>query len=291
MAHRVRVCSCRFSAAPPIDAAGNMKSGGGGDRDTLLVWLPYEMYPGRRSVQFEATLIEKLEKETETYPDARYTIFVESLEGISRAFSEIANARGIKIRVPVQFFDAPFRVEESPDVASAIKLLRDVSLISKRVPQPFLHAKHDGGRLSGSDLLVHIRKDLESQVGPCIRFVVGSAGAGKSVLFQSLFAIMYRDFIDQKNRLNLSHRPIPFTPEHLRSTYTIRTSALVDSFSDTARSPKGIDFHAAIIAQEEPNHSLLARCHDYRVEDGMGLLPESRACCYLVRIADMCKPQ
>jgi hypothetical protein len=27
MAHRVRVCSCRFSAAPPIDAAGNMKSG------------------------------------------------------------------------------------------------------------------------------------------------------------------------------------------------------------------------------------------------------------------------
>jgi hypothetical protein len=66
--------------------------------------------------------------------------------------------------------------------------------------------------------------------------------------------------------------------------------ALVDCLSDTARSPKGIDFHAAIIAQEEPNHSLLARCHDYRVEDGMGLLPDSRACCYLVRTADMCKP-
>jgi hypothetical protein len=38
--------------------------------------------------------------------------------------------------------------------------------------------------------------------------------------------------------------------------------ALVDCLSDTARSPKDIDFHAVIIAQEEPNHSLLARCHD-----------------------------
>jgi hypothetical protein len=71
---------------------------------------------------------------------------------------------------------------------------------------------------------------------PCIRFIVGNAGAGKSVLFQGLFAILYRHFIDLKIKLTLSPRPIPFIPQHLRSTYTIRTLALVDSFlrSDVA---------------------------------------------------------
>jgi hypothetical protein len=40
----------------------------------------------------------------------------------------------------------------------------------------------------------------------------------------------------KKSRLNLSQRPIPFVPQHLRTTYSVRTLALVDSFlrSDVA---------------------------------------------------------
>jgi hypothetical protein len=207
----------------------------GGDRHTLLLWLPREMFPGRTFAQIESTFVDRLEQDTKRYPDARYTILVDALEGISRGFTEVASALGIRIRVPVQFFDAPFRVEESPESLSAIKSLRDVSEI-KRVPQPYSRNTHDGQNINGPDLLLHLRQEFGSYKQPCIRFIVGSAGAGKSVLFKSLFAIIYRNFIDQKNRLNLSPRPIPFVPEHLRETYAIRTFALVESFlrSDVA---------------------------------------------------------
>jgi hypothetical protein len=177
------------------------KPGVGGDRDTLLVWLPRQLFPDRRFSQIEGSLFGRLEKDIERYPDARYTVLIDSLEGVSRAFTEFANARGLKIRVPVQFFDAPFRVEESPEAASAIKSLRDDSQLSKRVPQPFSSRAPDPYSTAGDDLLLHFRKTFASQSGPRIHFVVGSAGAGKSVLFKSLFAIMYRDFIDQKSRL------------------------------------------------------------------------------------------
>jgi hypothetical protein len=212
------------------------KPGVGGDRDTLLVWLPRQLFPDRRLSQIEVSFFARLERDIERYPDARYTVLVDSLGGISRAFTEFASARGVKIRVPVQFFDAPFRVEESPEAASAIKSLRDVSELNRRVPQPFSSHAQDSKGIIETDLLRHLRDAFATQTGPNIRFVVGSAGAGKSVLFRSLFGIMYRDFIDRKNRLSLSARPIPFTPEHLRATYTIRTLALVDSFlrSDVA---------------------------------------------------------
>jgi hypothetical protein len=212
------------------------KAGVGGDRDTLLVWFPREIFPGRRFAQFETALLKRLEQDIARHPDARYAILVDSLEGISRNFTEIINAQGIKIRVPVQFFDAPFRVEESPETLSAIKLLRDLSGLSSRVPQPYSQQKDDGKQINGADLLIQLRREFASHEGPCIRFIVGSAGAGKSVLFKSLFAMTYGDFIDHKNRLKLSPRPIPFIPEHLRATYAIRTLALVESFlrSDVA---------------------------------------------------------
>jgi hypothetical protein len=206
------------------------KPGVGGGRDTLLVWLPSQLFPRRTFAQLEPSLVEKVEEEIARYPDARYIVLVDSLEGISRTFSDIASARGIKIRVPVQFFDAAFRVEEARDAISAIKSLRDEPGITKLVSQPYMQERHGSDPTSGPDLLTHLREDFESTVHPCIRFVVGSAGAGKTVLFRRLFTIMYRDFINRKNSLALSRRPIPFIPEHLRETYAIRTFALVESF-------------------------------------------------------------
>jgi hypothetical protein len=208
----------------------------GGDRDTLLVWLPHHLYPGRAFSQIEASLIDRIDHQITRYPDARCIILVESLEGISKTFRSITSSRNVKIRVPVQFFDAAFRVEASPEATSSvIKSLRDISDIGRPIPQPFSEAQGDV-RHTGPDLFTHLQRELTSAVGPCIRFVVGSAGVGKSILFRRLFYVLYRDFLDSKNHLRMSARPIPLVPEHLRETYTIRTLALVDSFprSDVA---------------------------------------------------------
>jgi hypothetical protein len=140
------------------------KPGVGGDRDTLLVWLPTEIYPGRSFGQFEPSFIDKIEVAVEHYPDARYTILVDSLEGISRTFSEIASGHGVKIRVPVQFFDAPFRAEESPDAVSAVKELTDLSFFTKRVPQPYSQQQGTSSALDGGpDLLTDLREEIISQ--------------------------------------------------------------------------------------------------------------------------------
>lgn len=205
----------------------------GGDRDTLLVWMPAYLYPGRRFAQFEAMLIDRIDDQTSRYPDGRCTILVESLDGITRTFREVASSRGIRIRVPVQFFDAPFRVEESADAVSAIKSLRDTSELLTLIPQPF---SEDGTKHTGPDLLTHLRDEIAASDAPCVRFVVGGAGAGKSVLFQRLFALLYRDFGDAKNKLTMASRPIPLIPEYLRTTYMSRVPQLIESFlrSDVA---------------------------------------------------------
>jgi hypothetical protein len=128
------------------------KAGVDGDRDKLLVWFPREMFPGKRFVQLEPALLSRLEHDMERHLGARCTILVESLEGTGRNFTEIVSARGMKIRVPVQFFDAPFRVEESPETLSLTELLRDVSGLSSRVPRPYSQQRDDGKFLTARAL-------------------------------------------------------------------------------------------------------------------------------------------
>src|ERR1700738_2925046 len=128
------------------------KPGVGGDRDTLVVWLPAQLYPSKPFSEFEPRFVEKLEQDVALYPDAHYTILVDSLEGISRTFTEIATTRRVKIRVPALFFDAPFRLDDAPEAASAIKLLRDPD-ISKFIPQPYRLGFNGEDASSDSDLL------------------------------------------------------------------------------------------------------------------------------------------
>ena len=51
------------------------------------------MFLGKRFVRLEPTLLSRLEHDPERHPDARYTILVESLEGISRNDTEMVSAR------------------------------------------------------------------------------------------------------------------------------------------------------------------------------------------------------
>ena len=107
----------------------------------------------------------------------------------------------------MQFFDAPFRAEESPEAASAIKDLRDLSHFTKRVPQPYSQQGTSSASDGGPDLLTDLREEITSLNSPRIRFIVGPAGAGKSVLFQGLFAIFI--VISSNSKISLSRHADP----------------------------------------------------------------------------------
>jgi len=63
--------------------------------------------------------------------------------------------------------------------------------------------------------------------------VVGSAGIGKSYLFQALFAQLYDNFLRAKSRHATGSRPIPLMPEHMRGVLALRTELLVENFLRT----------------------------------------------------------
>lgn len=202
------------------------RPGVGGERNTINVWLPATMFPGRAPREVEPSLVDRLDHGISTANGARIML-VESQEGINRSLREELSKRNIRIRVPIQFFDAPFKMEDAPEVASAIKIIRSEESVRRRIPQPYLKVSSDE---RGDDLLVHLRHELTGGTGPRIIFVIGSAGAGKSVLFNSLFTIVYRDFLDAKQRQRMASRPMPILPDHLRGSYGNRLTAVIDSF-------------------------------------------------------------
>src|SRR5215471_800576 len=69
------------------------------------------MFPGKRFVQLEPAFTQSLRTRYGKTSRRSIYILVESLEGISRNDREIVSARGTKIRVIAQFFDAALRAE------------------------------------------------------------------------------------------------------------------------------------------------------------------------------------
>ncbi len=203
----------------------------GGDRDIKLFWVPpssievgddFEILEDRLNNEFEAILPQ--------YPDAKYYMVADSLEGFSKDFAVETKKRRIKMKVPINFFDAPFRQEENPSAYTTIKNLRDTELSIKRVAQPYYVVKNGHTESSGDDLLVTLRNEFLQQKNPCLRIIVGPAGAGKTVLFKALFSHLYNSFQDKKRRAAIFPRPTPFIPEHLRQTSTMRVQELIEKF-------------------------------------------------------------
>lgn len=208
----------------------------GGERESLLIWIPIDRSRKRRLSQTEAALLDEIEAEIPNYGGARCFVLVPNLEGLSRDFRTEARRLGVKIRAPVQFFDAPFRFEDAPETASAIQTLRYECQPSRRVPQPYSILEDQEPQVTGDDLLVTLRDELIRASGPRLRIVVGTAGAGKSILFQNLFSLIYDHFLERKKSINLFPRPVPFIPDYLRDVYSLRTSDLINAFlrSDVA---------------------------------------------------------
>ena len=195
----------------------------GGDKDVVLVWL-------KKKNQSEHDLLDKIEDTSSRYRSARCTILIPTSGGLSREFRTRASGLRVKIRVPVQFFDAPFRVESAPNVISAIASLRDD--FPEYIPQPYKN--HSKKIEFGTDLLTDLKnKYTTGEHYSNLRIIVGLAGSGKSVFFKSLFAELYTHFIQKKNQQESFPRPIPLLPEYLRDDFSIRTRVLIDDFLRT----------------------------------------------------------
>jgi hypothetical protein len=212
----------------------------GGYRDTRLLWIPPPSTRIDDFRQLEHRFLREFEKVIPQYQDARCFIVAHTLEGFSKEFRSEAARLRVSMSVPILFLDAPFKIEEAPQTSSVMKTLKETELGNKRVPQPYTIVINGEPKEEGDDLfpdlldeLIGTEFSLSRPKNPCLRIVVGAAGAGKSVLFQALFARAYEHFHEHKRKRQISTRPIPFIPEYLRQASGLRTEALIDSLLRT----------------------------------------------------------
>jgi hypothetical protein len=198
-------------------------------RQAHSTWLVWTVPPGQDARRYEITLSDEISDIKSKYPDATAFVLAESRAGFSREFLQELNNKRISLTVPVQFFDAEFKVDEAPNAVSAIQAIRSFDILKERVPQPYWTDRGEG-----EDLAEVLREQLVETVhGPILRIIVGRAGIGKSFLFRVLFATLYADFLTAKRRQKLAPRPIPLMPAYLKNIYAMRTELLVENFLKT----------------------------------------------------------
>ena len=203
----------------------------GQDHDTVLLWTLPE---GQEISCYEPILRAQISNRRANYPDAKAYVLAHSRGGFSRDMLQTLADNRTKFLVPIWFFDTAFRHEETGKV-SVITDIRTQAESERRVPQPF-SMEQLAGEAQDEDIFGHLFKAIASPERPVMRLVVGRAGIGKSYLFRALFARLYAGFLEAKAKHGAWPRPIPFTPEHMRGTYALRTEALIDNFlrSDVA---------------------------------------------------------
>ena len=171
-----------------------------------------------------------------------------TLAGLSTAFRQKANALGVGIRVPVQFFDTPYKIDGDEAFGAGrgaearsvfADFLRDSrAMITARVPQPFVALSslgaERGGFGSGPDLLPTLVAALITPPdAPGITIIIGNAGAGKSCLFAALFDALNRHFAAEKRAQRLASRPILFLPAHIRDAQVKSVDGLLAAVAAT----------------------------------------------------------
>lgn len=222
------------------------RPGADGVAERIAVW---SFMPDGAGKYDEATLAGEIESELAA-ADGQVPAFlvVPTLAGLSTAFRERMSRLGVGIRVPVQFFDTPYKADGDTafgtgggeDARSVFAEFVDdtAGLASRRVMQPFvaLSALGDsaGGFVNGDDLLERLVTDLSSPAaGPRLTIVIGHAGAGKSVLFASLFASLHHRFAAEKRAQRSAARPILFLPGHIRDRQIKTLDGLLDAVART----------------------------------------------------------
>ena len=218
---------------------GDRPGRGDHDKEHVYVWVP-EHEGGDFSR--EGWYLGRFEEATREHLSAEKVFLVETLEGLSIEFRRGAKKwHGVKILAPAQFFDTDFRWERDERSASASKELRDrgTGIAKERIPQPFhiIQSSVSSGDLCLSDLFDTLREQLCSlerqHHRPTIHIVVGPAGMGKSVLFDSLYAHLYQEFQDNKRARYLSARPFALLPEYLDEKFSPTIASLLHNYLRT----------------------------------------------------------
>jgi hypothetical protein len=200
-----------------LDKADNYltadKVGFGGTHDTLQIWTPIQSEDEDIS-QIERHLLRDFEARTKQYPNASRWIVADTFGGFTRSFrSESESKFGIKFRVPIQFFDTPFKSEESTEITS--KTLTELRRKPTAIAQPFSVLADGESQETGQDLLQHLHDKFRFAEGAGLHIIVGPAGVGKTWFFRNLFAGLYDHFLDQKRKQEAFPRPIPLVPPYL----------------------------------------------------------------------------
>lgn len=211
------------------DKAGSF----GGTRDTLLVWIPTDQKEGGDQ-QLERRLLREFEERAKRYPNADLWMIAETSGGFTEHFRKERGRLGVNFRVPVQFFDSQYGSDELGSATkTVIDSLKDETILSKRIPQPFGTLVNGEVREKGEDLFDHFLEefraweDYDTQIGPRLRIVVGPAGIGKTWLYRSLFSRLQSRFLERKKRQETFRRPIPLVPEYHREGRLLRTRDLM----------------------------------------------------------------
>ena len=210
---------------------------GDDEKDYVYVWVPADV--GHNFGSQERQYLRRFEEAKEVHPTAELVLLVPGLEGLSTDFRSGARRwYGVKVLVPAQFFDTDFRWERDRRTASATSELRKrgTDTARTRIAQPFhvLQPSDTNGDDRRTDLLDMLHKALRDPLSePTIHIIVGHAGMGKSVLFDSLYSQLYDDFLDDKRALHLSARPFALLPEYMSDATAPTIGSLLDAYLRT----------------------------------------------------------
>jgi hypothetical protein len=177
----------------------------GQDHATWVVWV---LPPGRDRSRLDSQMLAEISSQRQNYPNATAYLLSPSRAGFPREFLQSLNDLRISLTIPVQFFDSPFKYDDAPQAASAIRDLRSSDPAGKRVAQPYRTSASTGQATDEPDLFTHLRTQLTNPQAPAVRVIVGKAGIGKSFLFNALFARLYDNFLDEKRHQRSTPRPM-----------------------------------------------------------------------------------
>ncbi len=210
---------------------------GDDEKDYVYVWVPADT--GHNFGSQERPYLRRFEEAKEVHPTAELVLLVPGLEGLSTDFRSGARRwYGVKTLVPAQFFDTDFRWERDRRTASATSELRKrgTETAQTRIGQPFhvVQSSVTNGDDRSTDLLDVLHAGLRDPLSePRVHIIVGHAGMGKSVLFDSLYAHLYDDFLADKRALYPSARPFALLPEHISDATAPTIGSLLDAYLRT----------------------------------------------------------
>jgi hypothetical protein len=186
----------------------------------FYIWPMPEAPDGSRKSWPAQLALDNIRRAKEEEPNA-HRIFIRDEKHFTAEWLQKARDLGVEIRYPVQFFDRDFRFESGGDTGSLKATSRSLARNRRRarVPQPY--TVEEGSSEGGEDLLQHLEAELSTtsatehpETEKRLHIVIGPAGAGKSYLFETLFASLYERFHDRKRQQLNARRPFQLTPEH-----------------------------------------------------------------------------